>query len=128
MERLEEVLKKYRKACLNKDVNLMLSLYSDDVFIYDAFDKWSINGKEELKSMIEDWFNSLLDESLDVEFSNIKIIEDEKIAYIHFDAKFIGINRSNEKYKSISNRFTLCLCYENMWKIVHQHASMPIVE
>lgn len=43
--RIEEVLELYQQAVLDKDVDLMLSLYCEDVVINDVAGQWSLSGK-----------------------------------------------------------------------------------
>ncbi|MFH0384449.1 YybH family protein [Streptococcus sp. A11] len=119
---IEEVLDLYKKAVLEKNPNLMLSLYCDDVVIYDVAGQWSMSGKQDLADMVAAWFQEIGSDRADVEFSNLAIHESQTCAFAYFDARFSKIGFE----QSVTDRFTMGLIYEQGWKIKHQHASHPI--
>ncbi|HFU4463758.1 TPA: nuclear transport factor 2 family protein [Streptococcus suis] len=121
--RIEEVLELYKQAVLEKNVDLMLSLYCDDVWIYDVAGQWSFSGKKDLTDMVTAWFQEIGPDRVEVKFSNLAIHESQTCAFAYFDTTFskVGLDQS------VTDRFTLGLIYELGWKIKHQHASHPMM-
>ncbi|HFI0578928.1 TPA: nuclear transport factor 2 family protein [Streptococcus suis] len=120
--RIEEVLELYQQAVLEKDVDLMLSLYCEDVVIYDVAGQWSLSGKQDLTDMVTAWFQEIGSDRVEVSYSNLEIQSSQTCAFAYFDTTFSKLGRD----QSVTDRFTLGLIYENGWKIKHQHASHPV--
>ncbi|HFI0632634.1 TPA: nuclear transport factor 2 family protein [Streptococcus suis] len=121
--RIEEVLELYQQAVLEKDVDLMLSLYCDDVFIYDVAGQWSLSGKKDLTDMVTAWFQEIGPDRVEVSYSNLEIQSSETCAFAYFDTTFSKIGLE----QFVTNPFTLGLNYDYGWKIKHQHASHPMM-
>ena len=51
----------------------MISLYHDDIFIYDVAGQWALKVKQELIAMVEDWFKVISLGEVVVDFSNLTI-------------------------------------------------------
>ncbi|HEM3577730.1 TPA: nuclear transport factor 2 family protein [Streptococcus suis] len=121
--RIEEVLALYQQAVLDKDVDLMLSLYCEDVVIYDVAGQWSLSGKQDLTDMVMAWFQEIGPDRVEVSYSNLEIQSSQTCAFAYFDARFSKIGRE----QSVTDRFTLGFVYDEQgWKIKHQHASHPL--
>ncbi|HEM2815523.1 TPA: nuclear transport factor 2 family protein [Streptococcus suis] len=71
--RIEKVLELYKPAVLEKDLDLMLSLYCDDVLIYDVAGQWSLSGKKDLADMVTSWFQEIATDRVEVSYSNLEI-------------------------------------------------------
>lgn len=122
IETIGEVLDLYKKAVWDKDQDLMLSLYCDDVVIYDVAGQWFLSGKQDLAKMVVAWFQEIGSDKVEVQFSNLAIHESQTCAFAHFDALFSKIGFE----QSVTDRFTLGFIYDQGWKIKHQHASHPL--
>ncbi|HEL9635025.1 TPA: SgcJ/EcaC family oxidoreductase [Streptococcus suis] len=120
--RIEKVLELYKQAVLEKDLDLMLSLYCDDVLIYDVAGQWSLSGKKDLAKMVTAWFQEIATDRVEVSYLNLEIQSSQTCAFAYFDATFSKIGRE----QSVTDRFTLGLIYDKDWKIKHQHASHPL--
>ncbi|HEM6273003.1 TPA: nuclear transport factor 2 family protein [Streptococcus suis] len=103
----------------------MISLHHDDIFIYDVAGQWAIKGKQELIVMVEDWFKDISLDEVGVDFSNLTIKSSHTCAFAYFDATFSKL-KNDVVVQSVIDRFTLCLVFEDGWKIIHQHASHPL--
>lgn len=125
MEGINHLIEVYETAAKTKDVDLMLSIYADDIFVYDAWEKWSESGIDAMKQLVTEWFASLGEESLDIEISNIKVEADTHVGFASYDVKFIRLDTKGKAYQSITNRFTIGVVKDNQWKIKHQHSSIP---
>lgn len=126
METIEKVIDTYKEAARSKNADLMLEIYTDDIFMFDAWEKWSEQGLASMKSMVDEWFTGLGEESLDLEIDNLDITQGDKIGFATFDVNFIRLDVEGTPYKSVKNRFTICLVKESSWKIKHQHSSVPV--
>ncbi|HEL1592254.1 TPA: nuclear transport factor 2 family protein [Streptococcus suis] len=122
-DRIEEVLELYQQAVLEKDVDLMLSLYCDDVLMYDVAGQWSLSGKKDLTDMVTAWFQEIGPDRVEVSYSNLEVQSSETCAFAYFDTTFSKVGFE----QSVTDRFTLGLIYELGWKIKHQHASHPMM-
>lgn len=123
VNRIEKVLELYKQAVLEKDLDLMLSLYCDDVLIYDVAGQWSLSGKKDLADMVTYWFQEIATDRVEVSYSNLEIQSSQTCAFAYFDASFSKIG----KEQSVTDRFTLGFIYDQGWKIKHQHASHPMM-
>ncbi len=121
-ETIQEVLDWSKKAVLDKDQDLMLSLYCNHVVIYDVVGQCSLSGKQKLAKMVADWFQEIGSDKVEVQFSNLAIHESQTYASAHFDARFSKIGFE----QSVTDRFTRGLIYDQGWKIKRQHASHPV--
>jgi len=54
-----QMLEAYKAAVLAKDVDAFVSLYDDDVHVFDLWNTWSLHGIESWRRMISEWFSSL---------------------------------------------------------------------
>ena len=66
----------------------MISLYHDDIFIYDVAGQWALKVKQELIAMVEDWFKVISLGEVVVDFSNLTIKSSHYCAFAYFDATF----------------------------------------
>lgn len=121
-ETIQEVLDLYAQAVLDKDKQLLLSLYCDDVLIYDVAGQWALRGKQELSAMVEGWFHEIATDKVEVSFSNLEVHASQTCAFAYFDARFAKVGLE----QSVTDRFTLGFIYDQGWKIKHQHASHPL--
>lgn len=123
------IMNNYCESAQTKDLALHLSLYSDDVYLYDCWDTWEIKGKEALSESVEDWFDGLVEEevNLKVQFIDPIFESTDSLAFIHSEVLFTAYDKDNYELRHISNRFTFNLKkMNNEWKIIHQHSSLPI--
>jgi ketosteroid isomerase-like protein len=117
----------FSNAVYRKDIESYLSLYDENVLIFDTWQQWSYKGLSAWRKMVENWFASLGTDRDRVSFrdSNIHTVGD--LAYLTAIARFTAISKDGEELRFLDNRFTLIICNkDNAWKIVHQHTSGPI--
>lgn len=127
MTRPNDFFEIYKKSTYEKDVFMMLELYDENVVIYDMWDKYVIQGKNNLKIMIREWFDSLKTEKVVVDFSNVEIKIDENLAFAHAFIFYKALSCQEEILRQMKNRITVCFIKkEECWKVIHQHTSIPI--
>ena len=122
-----QVLDTYKAAVNAKDVDTFVSLYDQDVIVFDMWGEWSYKGVEAWRRMVIDWFGSLGSERVLVELTNAQVITEHSIAIVHAFVTFKGISAEGEALRAMQNRFTWVLkSREGVWKILHEHSSAPI--
>jgi len=122
-----QVLDAYKAAVNAKDVDTFVSLYDQDVTVFDMWGEWSYKGVEAWRRMVTDWFGSLGNERVVVELNSAQVITEHNIAIVHAFVTFKGISAEGEALRAMQNRFTWVLKNrEGVWKILHEHSSAPI--
>jgi uncharacterized protein (TIGR02246 family) len=124
--RPDDLLERYAAAARAKDVEAFLALYADDVRSFDLWERWSYDGKDELRAMVTEWFGSLGDETVAVEFDEVRTQVGADVAAVSAFTTFRGISAAGEELRSMNNRLTWVLRREgDGWRIVHEHTSAP---
>ena len=122
-----QIFDTYKAAVNAKDVDAFVSLYDQDVVVFDMWGEWSYQGIEAWRRMVIDWFGSLGNERVMVEFNNAQVITEHSIAIAHAFVTFKGVSAEGEMLRAMHNRFTWVLKNrEGRWKILHEHSSAPI--
>jgi uncharacterized protein (TIGR02246 family) len=125
---MEEMLDAYAAAVRAKDAEAFLSLYADDVRNFDLWERWSYDGKHELRAMVTEWFGSLPDdETVEVSFDEIHTQAGEDVAAVTAFTTFAAVTPDGQELRSMNNRLTWVLCKDadGAWKIAHEHTSAP---
>ncbi len=121
------ILKSYANAVYNKDLENFISIYDNKVHVYDTWKAWSYKNRDEYKNMVREWFDSLGDEKVRVEFNEINVLQTQDQTVWIGEIKFYGLSENDEILRSISNRWTWVIQNKNqVLKIVHEHSSLPI--
>lgn len=77
--------------------------------------------------MATEWFDSLGNEKVRVEFKEVNILESCKQIVWVGELTFYGLSEDDQILRSISNRWTWVIRKDNeILKIVHEHSSLPI--
>lgn len=120
-------LEAYSAAVQAKDVDAFVDIYADDVLVFDSWGQWRYSGIDAWRGMAEGWFASLGDQTVEVEFTDVRVVTGADVAFGHAAVTFTGINGAGERLRSMTNRFTVGLekQYGN-WSIVHEHTSLPV--
>lgn len=122
-----QVLDAYKAAVNAKDVETFVSLYDQDVVVFDMWGEWSYKGVEAWRKMVVDWFGSLGSERVIVEANDVQVIAENNIAIIHAFVAFKGVSAEGEELRTMQNRFTWILQNrKGAWKIIHEHTSAPV--
>lgn len=125
MKRIESLLDAYSQAVYQKDIDQLMTLYTDDVVVFDAFDNWEYRGKAAWGEAVERWFTDLGDDLMRITFNQTHVEFDDNVGGLSAEVHFEGI--SAVKDYAMTNRITLGLRREgNDWKISHEHTSLPV--
>jgi uncharacterized protein (TIGR02246 family) len=122
------MLDAYAAAVRTKDADAFLNLYADDVRNFDLWERWSYDGKDELRAMVTEWFGSLPDdETVVVSFDEIHTQAGEDVAAVTAFTTFAAVSPDGQELRSMNNRLTWVLRKDadGAWKIAHEHTSAP---
>jgi uncharacterized protein (TIGR02246 family) len=124
---MEEMLAKYAAAVRAKDVDAFVDLYADDVRTFDLWSVWSYDGKDALRGMVAEWFGSLGDDVVAIEWDELRTQAGEDVGALSAFLTFRGLSAEGEELRSMNNRLTWVLRKdaEGSWKIAHEHTSAP---
>lgn len=124
---IEIILNKYKTTAESKDVEGHISIYDENVVVFDLWDQWSMQGRSAVRAMVSEWFGSLGIENVKIDFDIQQAMHKGDFAYGLAIVKYSAISALGETIRWLQNRMTIVL--ENKsgeWKIVHQHTSAPV--
>lgn len=124
---MNEMLERYAAAIGAKDVEAFLALYSDDVRNFDLWSEWSYDGKDALRVMVTEWFASLAEGGVEVEFDDVREVNGEDVTALSAFTTYRGLSPEGEVLRWMTNRLTWILRQDadGAWKVVHEHTSAP---
>ncbi|GAA1882636.1 nuclear transport factor 2 family protein [Paeniglutamicibacter psychrophenolicus] len=121
------VLGAYSAAVNGKNLMDFTDLYAQDVHVYDAWGKFEYVGAEAWQAMAADWFGSLGNETVRVDFAGVRVLAGENVAMLSAAASFSAFSADGRKLRSLTNRMTMGLeLRDSKWLIVHEHSSLPV--
>ena len=120
-------LAQYKAAAYAKDVDAFVSLYTDDVHVFDMWNQWEMRGIDAWRGMAQGWFGSLGTERVVVSFSDITSSVNADMALGHATVTYTAVSAEGKELRSLDNRLTVALRRAgDQWKIFHEHTSGPI--
>jgi ketosteroid isomerase-like protein len=120
-------LAQYKAAAYAKDVDAFVSLYADDVHVFDMWNQWELRGIDAWRGMAQGWFGSLGTERVVVNFSDVEASVGADLALGHATVTYTAVSAEGKELRSLDNRMTLALRRAgDAWKIFHEHTSGPI--
>ena len=120
-------LAQYKATAYAKDVDAFVSLYADDVHVFDMWNQWELRGIDAWRGMAEGWFGSLGTERVVVSFSDVAATVSADIALGHATVTYTAVSAEGKQLRSLDNRMTIALRRTgDTWKIFHEHTSGPI--
>ena len=124
---VEAVLTAYGAAVYEKDVEAFISLYDEDVRVFDLWGSWSYDSADTWRQMVAEWFGSLGDERVAVESEDVRTTVADGVAVVHAFLTYKGISADGEELRAMNNRLTWTLqrADDGSWTIVHEHTSAP---
>ena len=126
-EQIRQIFEGYKAAVFAKNVEAFLALYNENIHIFDMWEKWSYNGKDAWREMVSNWFGSLGDEKVVVDFDSLTVTATNEIAVVHTFVTYKAVASNGNELRSMNNRLTAALKKSNgTWKIFHEHSSAPL--
>lgn len=126
-EQIRQIFEGYKTAVFEKNVEAFLALYDENIHLFDMWEKWSYNGKDAWREMVSNWFGSLGDEKVVVDFDILTVTATNEIAVVHTFVTYKAVASNGNELRSMNNRLTAALKKSNgTWKIFHEHSSAPL--
>ena len=124
---VREVLDRYRRAVLAKDVDAFVALYDAEVRVFDAWGAWSHRGIHAWRRVVTEWFGSLGPERVEVTFSEVETVVAPGLAALHAFVRYRAVGPDGTPLRALDNRISMVLRRRDAaWTIVHEHTSAPI--
>lgn len=123
-----QILNIYTQSIYDKNLEVYLSLYADDAKIFDMWGpEWIHATSQSWRTSTEEWFNSLKEDRVTVEFDEIQVEQGFQMGFISAFVKYSAVSPKGKTLRWLENRFT-CIVEprDGAWKITHQHTSGPI--
>lgn len=121
------MLAAYKAAVFAKDVDAFVTLYDQDVLVFDLWGQWSYRGVAAWRGMVEGWFGSLGTERVVVEVDDVESVLAREVAVVCAFVTYKGMSAEGKELRSMVNRLTWVLEQKGgAWKVVHEHTSAPI--
>ena len=117
----------YRTSVLNKDIEGLMALYGREIQAFDTWDRWAFVGLEQWREMNVNWFRSVGDDRDRVDFEDVTILPGESVGAVIATVTYSAVSTAGEVLRLMKTRLTWVAKRDGgVWKIVHQHASVPI--
>ncbi len=127
MEAIASLFETYKNSVFQKDVETFVSIFDEQVRVFDMWQRWSYDGISDWREMVENWFDSLGENKDIVEFDDIQIQSTDEMAFASAFVKFTAVSEKGEELRYLENRLTWAVQKKKTgWKIIHQHTSGPI--
>ena len=124
---VHQALARYSAAAYEKDVDAFVSLYSDELHVFDMWNSWELRGIDAWRAMAAGWFSSLGEERVVVKARDVVATVSGELAMGHATLSYTAISADGQELRSLDNRITLAMRRAgNAWKIFHEHTSGPI--
>jgi ketosteroid isomerase-like protein len=127
MKELESFFDGYKTAVFEKNVDAFISLYDENILVFDTWQQWTYEGIAAWRNMVKGWFDSLGPVRDAVGFDDIQILDRGDMALLTAIARFAAVSENGEELRYLQNRLTWVATKKaGDWKIIHQHISSPI--
>lgn len=122
-----QMLDSYKAAVFAKDVDALVTLYDDDVHIFDMWGTWSLHGIKSWRNMANEWFSSLGTERVIVDVKDVQSTLVGELAIGHAILAYTAVSAEGKELRSLVNRMTMGLKrIGDSWKVFHEHTSAPV--
>lgn len=127
MKELESLFHTYKTAVFEKDLDTFISIFDNDILVYDMWQQWTYEGLAAWKDMAKGWFESLGPDRDVVTYEAEQIQHSGDMAVLTAIVKFTAVSDKGEPLRFLQNRLTwVARKIDGTWKIIHQHTSSPI--
>ena len=121
---IKQIIEGRKEAVRSKDIEWLISQFSEDAVLYDALDPLQLSGKSAIKNKIQTWLGSYQNE-IKNEMRDLSVVASGNVAFCHFLSRYQGTLKAGNKI-DMWVRFTVCLQNKNgQWFVTHEHVSAP---
>ncbi|MDH0866401.1 nuclear transport factor 2 family protein [Mitsuaria sp. GD03876] len=120
-------LRDYAAAVFDRDHARFMALYAEDMHVFDSWDRWQCDSREDWSGMIAGWFEGIRDVRVRVTAKDVQAWGDASFAGGVATLEFAALDADGQPMRSTENRLTLLLRRDgDRWRAVHQHTSVPV--
>jgi uncharacterized protein (TIGR02246 family) len=124
---LEHLFQTYKTSVFNKDLEAHLSIFDDDILVFDMWSTWVYEGIGAWRDVTSEWFSSLHDERVLVDFTEVSQHSADDLAFATACVTFAAQDLQGKTLRSLQERLTWVARKKNgQWKIIHAHTSGPV--
>lgn len=117
----------YSESAHAQDTDRFLTLFADDVRIFDLWNTWEYVGAEAWRESVVGWFSSLGDDRVVVSFADVDVTVGGDLASVSAFATYAAVSSSGERLRQLQNRLTWVLARrDGRWLVTHEHTSSPV--
>jgi len=121
------LLDTYVDSAYRKDVDGFIAMYAENVRIFDLWGSWQVRGAANWRTGIAEWFGSLGEGRVVVEFSEVEVSVGGDVAAISAMIQYSGESPAGLTEREMANRLTWILKRtDGAWLVTHEHTSAPV--
>ncbi len=121
---IRQQIDNFVKAFCNKDVDLMMSLFSPEMVSFDIIPPLQYVGSDAYRKVWQETF-ALFQGPIDIAIRGLSITCDQQLAFSH---NFLRLHATMMNGQTIDYWERLTCCFQKIsdkWLIVHEHVSLP---
>ena len=120
------IVEKYKQAVWEKDAEALIGLYAEDARVFDLWERWAYGSRAEWGKAVGEWFNSLDDNRILVEFKDPVFTESASLACFHAFVSYASLDSQGKETRRMTNRISWVFELRGgSWVILHEHTSAP---
>ena len=122
-DQIRQALEDFESAFEARDVEALLSLYSENLIAYDESEELVYEGRDAYRKVWQKCFQE--SQTLDLKVREMKVFVDQSVAFVHYLCHVRGNDQNGQSIEHWS-RCTFGFIKENgKWLINHEHNSVP---
>ncbi len=121
-----DFIETFKRAAFDQDVAALLSLYDENVCVFDLWQTWSYRGVASWKEAVVNWFTSTGENRDAITFDELSINLRGDFCLVHALITFSCVSPEGKTLRAMHERMTWGLEKKARWQIVHQHTSAPV--
>jgi ketosteroid isomerase-like protein len=123
---IQSLVESYKVSVFDKHLEGYLSIFEKDIRVFDMWKDWSCDGIQSWRKVTEEWFSSLEEARVSVEFGEPSESVFKDSAVFTAFVKFAALNLEGQVLRHHQERLTWALRRNNgQWKVFHAHTSSP---
>jgi uncharacterized protein (TIGR02246 family) len=122
---VREVINQWFNAAKAKDVDKLLSLYSDDAVVFAPMGNLKLNGRDEIRPVISEFLDKF-DGNISANNQDLKIVAGDDTAFAYMITKISGKGRDGKPLDMTTRATVGFERRQGRWFATHEHASFPV--
>jgi len=113
------------EAIRTKDLDRLMSFYSEDVVYFDLVPPLRYTGSAALRGRFQDWFDGF-DGPIRQDIHELDVAESGDLAVTHMLIRAGGTLRNGPEVGFWVRATSCCRWSDHRWEIAHEHISLPV--